>query len=208
MARACVEGSGDGMSTLGSLEVALVLGLRHALEADHVAAVGTLIDPAISARSVAATAARWALGHAATLITLGAGLIALGLQLPARFELIAELTVAAVLVVLGVWRLKPHAHEHASLERGAFAVGVLHGLSGSGPLVLLAMSTLEHKPYALLYLSLVALGTLLGMVAVAALFALPLSKLAAKRRLVQRSIEVFAGVASITAGLRLGIELF
>ena len=195
------------MSTLGSLELALVLGLRHALEADHVAAVGTLIDPSVGARSIAATAARWALGHAATLVTLGTMLIVLGLQLPDRFELIAELTVAAVLVALGAWRLKPHAAAHASIERGAFAVGVLHGLSGSGPLVLLAMSTLHHKPYALLYLSLVALGTLFGMVGVAALFALPLSKLAAKRQL-QRAIEVVAGVASIAAGLRLGIDLF
>ncbi|HEX6240659.1 MAG TPA: hypothetical protein VFZ61_07195 [Polyangiales bacterium] len=195
------------MSTLGSLELALVLGLRHALEADHVAAVGTLIDPSVGARSIAATAARWALGHAATLVTLGASLIVLGLSLPDRFELIAELTVAAVLVLLGAWRLKPHAGAHSSIERGAFAVGVLHGLSGSGPLVLLAMSTLHHKPYALLYLSLVALGTLLGMVGVAALFALPLSRLAAKRQL-QRAIEVVAGVASIAAGLRLGIDLF
>lgn len=196
------------MSTLGSLEIALVLGLRHALEADHVAAVGSLIDPAISVRSVAAVAARWALGHAFTLLTLGAGLIALGLSLPPRFALTAELSVAALLVVLGLLRLKPHAHAHARWGRGAFAVGVLHGLSGSGPIVLLAVSTLDHKPHAWLYLLLVALGTLLGMVSMAGLLALPLARVATGRRAVQRTIEVVAGVASIAAGLRLGYGLF
>jgi nickel/cobalt exporter len=197
------------MSTLGSLELALVLGLRHALDADHVAAVGTLIDPEVKARSVAAIAARWALGHAFTLLSIGAALIALGLQLPPRFEVLAEVLVAGVLIGLGLWRLKPHAgvHTHAHMARGAFAVGVVHGLAGSGPMVLLAVSTLDHKPYALLYLALVALGTLLGMVTMAGLFALPLAKVAAKRRYVQRGIEIVAGVASIVAGVTLGLEL-
>lgn len=195
------------MSSLGSLELALVLGLRHALEADHVAAVGTLIEPRIEARAVAATAARWGLGHAFTLIALGTALLALGLRLPAHFELAAELGVAGLLIVLGCWRLLPHAAASASLGRGAFAVGVLHGLAGSGPLILLAMSTLEHKPYALLYLVLVALGTLLGMVMVAGLLALPLARVAAKRRAVQRAIELIAGAASIGAGLRLALAL-
>lgn len=197
------------MSTLGSLELALVFGLRHALDADHVAAVGTLIDPEVKARSVAGVAARWALGHAFTLLSIGAALIALGVQLPERFESLAEMLVASVLIGLGLWRLKPHAagHAHSHMGRGAFAVGVLHGLAGSGPMVLLAVSTLEHKPYALLYLVLVALGTLLGMVTMAGLFALPLAKVAAKRRVVQRSIEVVAGIASIVAGVRLGLEL-
>jgi nickel/cobalt transporter (NicO) family protein len=195
------------MSILGSLELALVLGLRHALEADHVAAVGTLIEPSIDARAVAATAARWGLGHAFTLITLGTALLALGLHLPARLEVAAELGVAGLLIVLGAWRLVPHAAASARLHRGAFAVGVLHGLAGSGPLILLAMSTLEQKPYALLYLLLVAVGALLGMVAIAGLFALPLARVAAKRRAVQRAIEIVAGVASIGAGLRLGMAL-
>jgi nickel/cobalt exporter len=195
------------MSVLGSLELALVLGLRHALEADHVAAVGTLIEPSIDARAVAATAARWGLGHAFTLVALGSALFAFGLQLPPRFELAAELGVAALLIALGVWRLAPHTLAPAQLGRGAFAVGVLHGLAGSGPLILLAMSTLERTPYALLYLALVALGALLGMVTIAGLFALPLAKVAANRRAVQRAIELIAGAASIGAGLRLGASL-
>jgi cytochrome c biogenesis protein CcdA len=197
------------MSTLGSLELALVLGLRHALDADHVAAVGTLIDPEVKASSVAGIATRWALGHAATLLSIGAVLIVLGLHLPARFEVVAETAVAAVLIGLGIWRLRPHAAgHHHHMARGAFAVGVVHGLAGSGPMVLLAVSTLDHKPYALLYLVLVAVGTLLGMVTMAGLFALPLAKAAANRRVVQRTIEVVAGVASIAAGLRIGLELF
>jgi threonine/homoserine/homoserine lactone efflux protein len=44
------------------------------------------------------------------------------------------------------------------------------------------------------------------MVTMAGMFALPLAKAAANRRVVQRAIEVVAGVASIAAGVRLGFE--
>jgi len=194
------------MSSLGSLELALVLGMRHALDADHVAAVGTLIEPDTRLRGVAGVAARWALGHGATLLGVGLALILLGLKLPGQFEIVAEVMVAATLLGLGVRRLIPRrAHGHAP-GRGAFAVGLLHGLAGSGPMVLLAVSTVEQRGHALLYLVLVSLGTLLGMVGMAALFALPLSR-AAGRGKVLRAIEVVAGMASIAAGLGLVWEL-
>ena len=194
------------MSSLGSLELALVLGMRHALDADHVAAVGTLIEPDARMRGVTGVAARWALGHGATLLGVGLALIMLGLKLPGQFETIAETMVATTLIALGLRRLLPRReHSHAK-GRGAFAVGLLHGLAGSGPMVLLAVSTVEQRAHALLYLVLVSLGTLFGMVGMAAMFALPLARAAGRGR-VLRGIELAAGAASIAAGLGLVWEL-
>lgn len=194
------------MSALGSLELAVVLGMRHALDADHVAAVGTLIEPDARLRKVTSVAARWALGHASTLLIVGLALTVIGVRLPANFETTAELMVAAALIGLGLrrlWARGDHGHE---LSRGAFAVGVLHGLAGSGPMVLLAVSTVDETSHALLYLLLVSLGTLLGMVTMAGLFSLPLAR-AAGHSSVRRTIELVAGFASIAAGLRLLVEL-
>jgi hypothetical protein len=195
------------MSSLGSLELALVLGMRHALDADHVAAVGTLIEPSARLRGVTGVAARWALGHGATLLVVGLALIVMGVRLPGHFESTAETLVATVLIGLGVRRLiarGAHAHHPG---RGAFAVGLLHGLAGSGPMVLLAVSTVEHRGHALLYLVLVSLGTLLGMVGMAGLFSLPLAR-AAGRSNIRRGIELVAGIASIAAGIRVALELW
>jgi nickel/cobalt transporter (NicO) family protein len=194
------------MSILGSLELALALGMRHALEIDHVAAVGTLIDQAPRPLAVTQVAARWALGHAVTLLGAGLILVLTGVRLPSRFEFGAELAVAGLLVALGLLRLLPRRAVQGGLARGAFAVGLLHGLAGSGPLVLLAVSTLGSGSHALLYLGLVSLGTLLGMLGVAGVFSLPLAHVTARAR-AQRAVEVVAGLASIVAGTRIAAEL-
>jgi hypothetical protein len=194
------------MSILGSLELAFALGVRHALEVDHVAAVGTLLERAPRPLAVTQVAARWALGHAVTLLGAGLLLVLTGARLPSRFEWGAELTVAALLVVLGLLRLMARPSVQEGLARGAFAVGLLHGLAGSGPMVLLAVSTLGSGSHALLYLVLVSLGTLLGMVGIAGAFSLPLARLMDRAR-VQRTLEVVAGLASIVAGARIAAEL-
>jgi hypothetical protein len=194
------------MSILGSLELALALGMRHALEIDHVAAVGTLIEQAPRPLAVTQVAARWALGHAVTLLSAGLLLVLTGVRLPGRFELAAEIAVAALLVVLGVLRLMARRFAHAGLARGAFAVGLLHGLAGSGPMVLLAVSTLGSGSHALLYLVLVSLGTLLGMLGIAGAFSLPLARMTGRAR-AQRAVEVVAGLASIVAGVRIAGDL-
>lgn len=193
------------MSILGSLEVALALGMRHAFEADHVAAVGTLIDQAPRPLAVAQVAARWALGHGVTLLSAGLLLVLTGARLPTRFELGAELAVAALLVVLGVLRLMARRFARRGLARGAFAVGLVHGLAGSGPMVLLAVSTLGTGSHALLYLALVSLGTLLGMLGIAGAFSFPLAQVSGRERAL-RAVEVVAGLASIAAGARIAAE--
>lgn len=103
--------------------IGLLLGLRHAFEPDHLAAVSTLATrPAARLWSAARLGLVWGLGHTATVGIVVLFIIVLGIQVPERFWPTAELLVAALLVLLGsvvIWRYVRgrwhlHAHSHAS----------------------------------------------------------------------------------------------
>jgi high-affinity nickel permease len=84
-------------SGLGSL-----LGMRHALEPDHLAAVSTLITSERSTARAAWLGACWGLGHTTTLVAAGVVLIVLRAEMPASASDAFELTVAVMLVALGL----------------------------------------------------------------------------------------------------------
>jgi sulfite exporter TauE/SafE len=110
---------------LGSLlALGLLLGLKHALEADHVSTVATLASRSASTRQTLGVAAAWGLGHAASLALLGTALAVLGATLPERVARILELAVGLILVALGIGVLRRlmgksihvHVHEHDGLR--------------------------------------------------------------------------------------------
>ena len=105
---------------LALLGFGFVLGLRHALEADHLAAVSTIVSTRRSAWGASLVGALWGLGHTAAL--LGVGLVVVGLHagIPPRLAAGLELGVAAMLIGLGLnllWTLlrggSLHHHVHA-----------------------------------------------------------------------------------------------
>lgn len=112
----------DGGSILLVLAVAAVLGLRHATDPDHVAAVTTLVASGQDhARRIGAgLGLAWGLGHGASLVVFGLPVLVLNERLPDRVQQAAELAVAVVIVFLAVrllvrWRrglFHVHAHEH------------------------------------------------------------------------------------------------
>lgn len=100
-----------------------LLGVRHAFEPDHLAAVSTLATrPAARLWSAARLGLVWGLGHTVTVGAVALLIIALGVQLPDRFWPAAELLVAGLLVLLGavvIWRYvrgrwHMHAHMHVA----------------------------------------------------------------------------------------------
>lgn len=116
---------GDGMGLTLTLVAALLLGLRHATDPDHLTAVSTL---AVSDRRVrpwraAKLGAAWGLGHATTLVAVGVPMILLDLNLPESVQRAAEAAVGIVIVTLAVrllirWRrgyFHTHVHEHDGL---------------------------------------------------------------------------------------------
>src|SRR5438270_13621177 len=101
-----------------------LLGLRHAFEPDHLAAVSTLATRPGGRRlwSAARLGLIWGRGHTVTVGAVALVVLGLGVQLPARLWPAAELLVAALLVLLGMMvisryvrgRWHMHAHTHTA----------------------------------------------------------------------------------------------
>jgi sulfite exporter TauE/SafE len=100
------------------LTFGFLLGIRHALEADHVAAVASLATRTTSPRQTARLAAVWGLGHASTLLLVGGVVAALGAALPEAAARVFEAAAGVLLALLGldvlrrVRRQRVHFHVH------------------------------------------------------------------------------------------------
>lgn len=95
-----------------------LIGMQHALEADHLAAVATLNHERNSRRALLLRGSVWGLGHTITLLTICGALLLLGKNISPRVEAMLEFAVGAMIVFLGVnvlyrvWRKRPHFHIH------------------------------------------------------------------------------------------------
>ncbi len=166
----------------------LFLGMRHAFDRDHVAAVTHFISLEPDPLRSAWFGFRWALGHAVTVLSLGSLIILLRLKFDPAFERYAELAVGISLIVLGVWRLgllirdRRHAHAHRHKEEQhrhahsheaprphvhRFAptlVGMVHGASGTAEVfVLLPITLMASRALAYLYIGLFSAGCAVTM---------------------------------------------
>lgn len=108
-------------SLYAAFVLGLILGIKHALDADHVIAVSTIVSEHQSLKWASLIGAFWGLGHTVTLFVVGLLVIGLRLTIPPRAALGLEFLVALMLVALGVgilWRsfqaerLHLHAHAH------------------------------------------------------------------------------------------------
>ena len=142
------------------------------------------------------------------LCLVGGPLVALRVALPDHLAMGLELVVGAMLVFLGVRALRQHPHEHTHAHeaplhvrgRRPFAIGIMHGLAGSGALAALIALGAPTVATGLLCLGLYAFGTVVGMVALAAL-AGPMLSHAGRFPSLAAHITKVAGVASIVMGV-------
>jgi ABC-type nickel/cobalt efflux system permease component RcnA len=114
-----------GHALLVVLAVALVLGLRHASDPDHLAAVTTLIasDPDQGRERAGRLGLAWGLGHALTLGLFGLPIVLLGAYLPDSIQRAAEAAVGVMIMLLALrlllrWRrgqFHAHAHSHGNV---------------------------------------------------------------------------------------------
>ncbi|WP_425403197.1 hypothetical protein [Hwanghaeella sp.] len=105
----------------GFLVLGFLIGMQHALEADHLAAVGTMaIGKGGSKRGLALRGAVWGVGHTITLFAICSAVILLGLTLTDQTAALLEFTVGCMLVLLGLdvfrkmrkKKIHFHAHDH------------------------------------------------------------------------------------------------
>lgn len=103
------------------LGLGLVFGLKHALDADHLAAVSTIVSESESLFSSSVIGVLWGVGHTLSLLVVGVTVILLHVEIGARTALALEFCVALMLIGLGAdalrklargGRIHLHAHEH------------------------------------------------------------------------------------------------
>ena len=110
--------------TAGSISIlglGFVLGLKHALDADHLVAVSTIVSERKGFLSSSLVGALWGLGHTASLLVVGLLVILFHVQIPEKVAMGLEFAVAVMLVILGanlLWKIRKgatlhyHTHEH------------------------------------------------------------------------------------------------
>lgn len=87
---------------LSILAVGFFLGMRHATDPDHVIAVTTIVSNQQNRMRAALIGAFWGVGHTVTIFVVGAGIILFNLVIPVRVGLSMELSVAVMLIILGL----------------------------------------------------------------------------------------------------------
>ncbi len=231
------------MTTLlwSAVVLGFVLGLRHALDPDHVVAVSTIVTAEPNWRRSSLIGSFWGLGHATSLLTLGGIIVALRINITELAASRLEIIVAVMLVGLGLYaigsaragfRLHAHAHTHEGREHAhlhthqahaqpvhqhahplrfglrPFAIGLVHGVAGSGGLALLVMATAKTATVGLLYMAALAFGSMVGMSILSALLTLPLSALRTRYQTLHLRFQYLAGAGSVAFGLWLfGVHL-
>ena len=163
----------DGTTLVIVVVVAILLGLRHASDPDHLAAVTTLVT---NGRGGATRLGlTWGLGHASSLIVLGVPIVLWKAYLPDRVEQSAEVTIGFVIVALALWllvrwRRGAFAHGHAHLRVPprrtpvqAYGIGLVHGIGGSGGVGVLLLAAIHSHAVALVALVLFAAFTAISM---------------------------------------------
>ena len=220
----------DG-SLIGTLALGFALGLKHALDADHLVAVSTIVGRAQSLWKSAWVGVIWGMGHTASLFVAAVAVILLRVTISPTVALSMEFCVGLMLIVLGadlMWRVwtgkiavHSHAHEHGGHEhvhmhvhtpvtdhaahhgvgKRPFVVGLVHGMAGSAALMLFVLSTIDNPWVGLLYVAIFGLGTIGGMLVMSALIGLPFA--VASRRLsgLVGRLQLAVGIGSFAFGV-------
>jgi high-affinity nickel permease len=213
---------------LAILGLGFAIGLQHAMEADHLAAVATIASQHSRPAEIIKHGLTWGLGHALTLFALAGMAFALKGAIPERLSNWLELAVGAMLLFLGaqvLWKLcksrvhvhvhehggkqhlhlhshqhgQDHAHEHGFRWRTLF-VGLMHGMAGSAALLLLAMSQVRDPLRGLAYILVFGLGSMVGMGALSAALSVPLALSARFISIANNGLQAVIGVCTVCLG--------
>lgn len=225
---------------VGVLLLGLIIGLKHAMEADHVAAVSTLVaSNDRKLRRAPILGALWGLGHTATLFVAGMIVLLLAISIPEKVSGTLEFGVGIMLVFLGVTTLtgfkagkfmrgifRRHTHEHVHVHvhedtgvvhshehdhhdhrhgHKSILIGMIHGMAGSGALMLVVLSTINSVPLGLAYIAIFGAGSIASMAAMSALIGLPFAK--ARHAKLNFALRCTAAIVTLAIGVSLMYQL-
>jgi high-affinity nickel permease len=194
------------------IAVAVLLGLRHATDPDHLTAVSTLVasgeerGPGRAARLGLA----WGCGHATTLFLFGLPIVLANSYLPEPVQQAAETAVGIMIIVLAVrlllrWR---HGHFHADHHAArpaktrsrfqAYGIGLVHGMGGSAGVGILLLAAIRDHALGIAALFVFAFFTAISMSMASATFGYTMSRGPVLRRFVR--VAPVMGMLSLAFG--------
>src|SRR3954464_2018761 len=186
---------GTGETSLIVAAVAILLGLRHATDPDHLTAVTTLIagDSHHDHRKARSLGFVWGLGHATTLFAFGVPIVLAKSYLPAPVQHAAETAVGILIVGLavrllirwrhGAFRSGPaHHHPRGRTPLQAYGIGLIHGIGGSAGVGVLLLAAIPDRVEAIAALALFAAFTAISMALASSTFGYALTRPPVLRR--------------------------
>ena len=215
---------------LSVLALGFILGIKHAIEPDHVIAVSTIASQSKKLWHASLAGVFWGIGHTATLFIIGIILILLKGEIPEKWAMSLEFLVGIMLVYLGVKTIfsfknihihhhqhdgDDHKHVHSHQNSGehnhkhqhkkttylqSMFIGLVHGLAGSGAMVLLTMSTVKSIGEAAIYILIFGAGTVIGMLFFTTIIGIPFV-LSKKNKTISRPLGIVTGVISTVFGV-------
>jgi high-affinity nickel permease len=180
-----------------ALVVALLLGLRHATDPDHLTAVSTRLagerDDGAGARRAGRLGLVWGAGHATTLFLFGLPIVLFDSYLPEPAQMGAEAAVGVVIVALALrllvrWRRGElrvaHAHPHGAggaplrtrSPLQAYGIGLVHGMGGSAGVGVLLLAAIPDHVEGVVALAVFAVFTAVSMALASTSFGWVLSR--------------------------------
>lgn len=196
---------------------AAVVGFGHAFEADHLVAVGNIVTRRDKLLLAIKDGIYWGLGHTSTILLIGALLIIGKATFLNGYFGYFEAIVGVMLIILGLVRLRQlmpsqqRQHNHSLTDDRknhhlAYGVGLIHGLAGSGAMVLLVMTEIQGSTDSILYLLIFGLGSAFGMLVAAGIFSLPFSRRLTESQKLQIGLTLLSAVLCIGYGAYIMIE--
>ncbi|MFD2673686.1 HoxN/HupN/NixA family nickel/cobalt transporter [Marinicrinis sediminis] len=160
------------------------LGIKHAIEPDHVIAVSTIASRSKKLSQSSMAGVFWGIGHSVTMLIVGMVLIISKFQLPETWVSTMEIAVGLMIIYFGLTSMWAHRHQ-VSAQAGetgisprsqwyrSIFIGTVHGLAGSAALVLLTLATVDTWWQGALYMLIFGGGTVAGMFLFTTLLGMP-----------------------------------
>jgi len=167
----------------------------------------------------------WGMGHTSSILLVGVLIAGLSISISTTFFSGVEMLVGFMLVSLGIFAVlnkkflssehihphqhgavthtHPHTHNESHIHNHkSYVIGCIHGLAGSGGIVVLAISTLTTFELTMSFLVLFGIGSIIGMTAASGLLGIPFALMS---NLTKTTAYIRYGISAVTIGIGLFI---